>query len=1281
MPKQKKSNALFEEAIAFTDQQKIREAITCYEKLIQIQPNHAIAYNNLGILYNRQSYLQKAEKSFKQAININPHYANAWFNWGNLLKDQEKYILAIEKYQAAITHKPLFAEAYNNMGECLGACDQFDLAIKAYQAAIQMNPELAGCYFNLGNLYYRQHQFQLAIDHFKKSIAIQPDYKDAHFNLSFALFMTGDYINGFKEYEWRLKRGPFTGENYYQPFWDGNPAPEKTVFVYCEQGFGDNFQFCRYLPLVAKRIKKLIFGSRTEQGRLFKTILGVDQVIIPGEKKPEFDYHCSLLSLPHLFQTHTDTIPCEMPYLFPDILQAHSELDAMIEQKSESRMRVGIVWGGNTDNKDFRSRHISLALMSELFSIPGISWFSFQKGPQAKELLDYNEHVVDLSIYVEDFYDTAIGLSQMDLLVTVDTSVAHLAGALGIPVWILVRFDSDWRWSLEKHDSPWYPTCLLFRQKEAGNWQGVVDEIRTRLQSTLSQTLPPMASAYYNDGVNAAQQEDTHQAVVLFQKALSINPQMWHAAYNLSVLFAKKNMFQTALLYARLTCRLKINKDLSWLNLGKVYYHLQDIQTAIQCLQIARTYNTKNIPEINYELGKLLLTNNQWEEGKPLYEYRKQCKNLQNQRDRQYSLPEWDGKPFKGKSLLLYYETGIKDIIVYIRFLPLVKQLGGTVILETPPGMYRLVLSAPGVDRLFYSFKDHDSESETSFDIQASLKSLPYLLNIPKEAISHQQPYIQAPQKIYLPLLKAIQANSKKINIGIAWYTDFASPYTLEQYFDFMKTVFELDHLAFFIIGFRLESNISLPHVTDLSCYLDYSYDLASVIPYMDLIITTDNAIGHLAGAMCHPVFMVLAKSPEWYWQMTSQRSDWYPDMTLFRQSRFSDDHHMFQAMADKLLEIKQNRRPFNIQEKNLSSDFYLHAIGYFDGSTGYHVHTRSFMKAMSQHVPILESEMQLERLDNSIAYMHEEIIPQKKHIVNIAIQPIHWFKVLKNCPGIKIAYVVWETTRIPDDWLNSLAYPDYLWTPSHWGKQVLEDHGIQPNRIHVVPEGVDGQTFCVDGPCIKKLDDIQAYKFLYVGKLESRKATGELIVTFDYTFRDNPHVRLMVCAHMFKKDFDFHQYLLDIGVQQPHKIIRVGPFAQNEDLAALYRSCDAFVLPTRAEGWGLPIIEAMACGLPTIVTGYSGLTEFATKENAYFINYKLEDIDHPFGLLIETTSTQYGQWAEPDFEHLGELMKYLFNHPEEAKKRGQMASREIHSRWTWNHAAQKAMDIIEKLV
>ena len=1273
--------SLFDQAIQHTDQNQIKQALQCYDQILRIQANHAIAYNNMGILLNQLEQYQQAEICFDRATLIDTSYANAWFNWGNTLKAQEKFDQAIEKYKIAISYRPSFAESYNNMGECLGKCDQLDLSLAAFNKAITINPKLVGTYFNIGNWYYHRHQYQQALEFYKHCIAIQPDYQDGHYHLSFTLLILGDYNNGFKEYEWRLRRGPFTGDSFRQPCWDGRPAPEKTLFVYCEQGWGDNINFCRYLSLIGEKVKRLIFGARTEQVRLFKTIPGVDHVIGQGDKLPQFDIHCSLLSLPCLFQSSIETIPCNTPYLFPDKLKRNSILYQTIEKQARNLIRVGIVWGGNPENKNDKFRSIPLPEMEKFFSISGIRWFSFQKGLHAKAIKEYDAHIVDLSAYFNDFYDTATGLSQMDLLITVDTSVAHLAGALGIPFWLLIPSQPDWRWLLSRSDSPWYPTCCIFRKAvEDDSWDNVVNQVSDALHATILHQPSSIAQEYCQDGLKHYQSKNNSMACISFQKVLSVYPISWESEYNLFNLFNKQNNHYSAILYGERIARREINNAQVWEHMGNQFAKFEDIDVAIHSYRQAQKWSEFKNAKINYELGKLLLLKGQWDDGLQWYEFRRRCDYLPDRR--KYDLPHWNGQAFKNKTLLLYSEFQGKSFIMYLRFAPFIKKLGGTVVLETTPGMYRLAKNTLRVDRIFYYPNNQDSESVNAFDIQASLESLPHLLNLPKETITHNEPYLQTSIK-YIPLETFIQSHALRMNVGISWFSEPAESKNYLQLLSLLMPIFQLKDIAFFHIGyqslFSIES-VDIPYnLIDLSKFLDDSHDLATAIHSMDVIISLDNTVGHLAGAMCKPVYMVLPGLPNWYWQMHTSQSDWYPSMTLFRVSALSDEQSLLQTIINKLLKEAPKKKDIPL-EKVSEESIYLHAMGYFEGMTGCHIHTRSFFDAIGRYLPVLESDIQLpKRLPISVDFLNKEIIPMKKTLFSIAILPIHQLDMLSSSPGIQIGYVVWESTSIPDDWMDSFNHADMLWTPSQWFKNILINHGFDAHSIQVIPEGVNDKIFTPEGPQLQLLNKINAYKFLYVGKFEERKATPEMIVTFDYTFRDNPDVCLIVCTQELKKDSDYENCIQDLELSHPEKIIRVGPFATNSELALLYRSCDAFVMPTRAEGWGLPIIEAMACGLPAIVTGYSGLTEFATKENAYLIDYTMTDIKMPLGWQPYSKSNHYGQWAEPDFLHLKDLLQYVWKHKEEAKKRGLKASHDIHSKWTWDHAAKKAIHALNK--
>jgi hypothetical protein len=368
----------------------------------------------------------------------------------------------------------------------LGDAEQYAEAMDHLQHVVAAEPERAEAYNSLGYLLSRQRQPQKAIAYYEQAIELQPQYAQAHFNLGMTLLQLGDYSRGFTEYDWRWRTGQFTPFQCPHPQWDGRPIPDKTLLIHTEQGAGDAIQFARYLPLAAQRCKKLILVCRGDLIPLFATLPGVAQIREAGTiTVSEFDTYLPLLSLPRVFGTTLETIPGEVPYLDIQTIRRRKADGASATLLSRSSaFKVGLVWAGSPTYKNDRHRSCPLREWIPVLQSPGVEFYSLQKGPQREELaqLPADLQVQDLDPHIQDYGDTARLLDQLDLIITVDTSVAHLAGALGKSVWTLLPYVPDWRWRLDGETTPWYPTMRLFRQTSAGDWAGVFERVTRELQ-------------------------------------------------------------------------------------------------------------------------------------------------------------------------------------------------------------------------------------------------------------------------------------------------------------------------------------------------------------------------------------------------------------------------------------------------------------------------------------------------------------------------------------------------------------------------------------------------------------------------------------------------------------------------------------------------------------------------------------------------------------------------------------------------------------------------------
>lgn len=514
--------------IALQDQGKTAEAVAVYRRAISLDPQAPKPYFNLAISLRRDGKLDEAAACYARAITLKPHYpeaflnlgnvlmdkgrfadaalayrhaaegdlrpetagsgaqpssqfrAHAWTNLGIALKKQGDYDAALDAHRRAIALAPDYAVAHNNLGVLLQDRGRFNEAMAAHREAIRLDPKFGTAHSNLGVALKEQGRIPEAIAAHRRAVAAEPDHPKVHFNLAAALLMAGEFDEGFAEYEWRWKGGVpgLKDRNFLQPQWDGAALAGRTLLLHAEQGFGDTLQFVRLARSIVKDGGKVVLEAPRALLELVRTASGIDQVVATGATLPAFDVHLPLMSLAHVLGTRLHTIPAEVPYLTPAPLLA----DAWrLRLQRRAGLKIGVVWAGNRRHTHDHQRSIPIDMLLPALAMTGVELYSLQKEPRPgdREVIDgLADCVTDLSPLLRDFAETAAAVSALDLVITVDTAVAHLAGALGRPVWTILPFALDWRWMLERDDSPWYPTMRLFRQPRPGDWDSVIARVQ-----------------------------------------------------------------------------------------------------------------------------------------------------------------------------------------------------------------------------------------------------------------------------------------------------------------------------------------------------------------------------------------------------------------------------------------------------------------------------------------------------------------------------------------------------------------------------------------------------------------------------------------------------------------------------------------------------------------------------------------------------------------------------------------------------------------------------------
>ena len=459
-------------------------ALASYDRAIAIDPQQVAAWFHRARVLHEQACLEAALASYDQAIALQADLADGHSNRGNVLYDLKRPHAALLSYDRAISIEPDHADAHLNRGNVLRELDRYDAALSSYDRAIAIKPDYAEAHFNRGVALNELKLVTAACASYDRALAINGGYAEARFNRSLARLMTGDFAGGWSEHEWRWQNryGSNIRErrNFSQPIWLGEDSiAGQTILLYSEQGYGDTLQFCRYAALVAERGARVILEAPGPLIGLLARVPGVSQVIAKGSELPDFDRHCPLMSLPLAFKTRLDTIPGSAPYLYSDPAKV-AHWRARLGEKTKPR--IGLMWNGSEIQPNDRNRSMRLADL--LPRLPEqFQYVSLQKNVRQADhdLLAANPCIADFAGELHDFSDTAALCECMDVVLSVCTSVAHLSAALGRTTWILLSFAADWRWLLDRVDSPWYPSVTLYRQETRGDWGPVIARVSADL--------------------------------------------------------------------------------------------------------------------------------------------------------------------------------------------------------------------------------------------------------------------------------------------------------------------------------------------------------------------------------------------------------------------------------------------------------------------------------------------------------------------------------------------------------------------------------------------------------------------------------------------------------------------------------------------------------------------------------------------------------------------------------------------------------------------------------
>lgn len=467
----------FAQAVRLHQSGRLAEAVKAYGR---VASDNAQALSYKGAALFDLGKAKEAVLAYEQAIAITPDYADAHYNLGLALKQLGRLDQAVAAYGTALALKPDMVKAYSNLANVLRDQGELQRAVDLCGQAIALEPDYAEAYANLGNALLDLGRIQDAVQAYVRATALKPELTEAHWGEAYGRLLLGDFAAGWPKHEVRWYKSGAKPHAFPQPQWDGQDLNGKSILLHSEQGLGDTIQFVRYASMVKERgAGQVIVFCPEALARLLGTVDGVDQVISDPRKLPPVQVQCPLMSLPLAFKTDLSSIPAKVPYL-----KADADKTLFWRDKLGAGLNVGIVWQGNPKAAADKGRSPPLSCFADLMDMPGVQMISLQKDFGAEQLAQWPQVKSlgkNFDAGPDAFLDTAAVMMHLDLVVTSDTSLAHLAGALGRPVWVVLQANADWRWMLDRGDSPWYPTMRLFRQKVQGDWSEPFARIKSQI--------------------------------------------------------------------------------------------------------------------------------------------------------------------------------------------------------------------------------------------------------------------------------------------------------------------------------------------------------------------------------------------------------------------------------------------------------------------------------------------------------------------------------------------------------------------------------------------------------------------------------------------------------------------------------------------------------------------------------------------------------------------------------------------------------------------------------
>ena len=1012
-------------------QGRFEEALKAYDKTVQLRPDDTSVWINLGNVLADLDRLDDALLAFQHALKLNFRHSDAAFRCGFVLDKLGRYAEALTFFHLSDALKPnqapvvqmramvlqkmkRFEEALpeslrayeldpgradtcNNIGAIMQSFRRDEEALVWFDKALALQPHYMPALTNKANSLQQFHRFDEAAAIYRQMRTIDPGHALAEWDLALIDMRAGNFETGWagREARWRAHKVDYP--KFPQPMWLGQESiAGKTILICSDEGLGDSIQFARYVPMVAARGARVILVVDNAAYPLLSALPGVSESFRASDKVfPAFDMHCPTSSLPLAFGTRLDTIPADIPYL---PAPAPSRVQAWEDRLGpRTKLRVGLVWSGNPNHGNDHNRSVTLQTLSRILDVDA-SFVSLQKGAKpADQAILAQTGVIDLTSELTDFNETAALIACLDLVITVDTSVAHLAGAMGCPTWILLPYTPDYRWLLDRDDSPWYPTVRLFRQTAARDYAQVLDRVRAELLALCAEQKPAAqissrqapdltpdnADSLHRKGLQFLQAGQYDHALLSFEHVLKLDPRHQDAAYKSGVLLHHMGRLEESIAHLDLCDALLPNHAPTLQARAHTLFSLKRFEAALAENRRAHTLDPGNADTCNnigaclQSLGReqealswfdraldrlpnateilnnkaLMLSQlRRFDEAFALYDQIRARQlndattdwNLallqmltgnfeagwagRESRWRKsdpppypkFSQPMWLGKePVDGKTILVHVDEGAGDTIQFVRYLPMLAERGARVILVVERHLHSLMSGLPGIEQCL-SFPN---DPLPAFDMHCPIGSLPLVFSTRLDSIPSAASYLPSPAEARVQFWEARLVSEASLGphnrprVGLVWSGNpsHRNDVNRSTSLQIMSRILDVDATFVSLQKDPKPDDRALLAQTGI---IDFTSDLtdfnetAALIACLDLVITVDTSVAHLAGAMGCPTWILLPYTPDYRWLLDRDDSPWYPTVRLFRQTAARDYAQVLDRVRAELAQLCAQRNP-----------------------------------------------------------------------------------------------------------------------------------------------------------------------------------------------------------------------------------------------------------------------------------------------------------------------------------------------------------------------------------